>query len=106
MYRSALNKFTELLAEGHGNDAMRDIDAILDDRDVSQTKRMDLVISRIAQGAFRQKLLTYWQACSVNRYRDTGLLVASHIKPWRNCTSTERLGLFNGLLLTQLGQGV
>ena len=100
MYSSALNKFTDFLAEGHGNDAMRDIDAILNDRDVSQTERMDLVMSRIGQGTFRQKLLTYWQACSVTGYRDTSLLVASHIKPWRNCTSTERLDLFNGLSLT------
>ncbi|MES2841287.1 MAG: HNH endonuclease [Pseudomonadota bacterium] len=100
MYSSALNKFTEYLAEGHGTDAASDIDAILEDDGLSKTERVDLVMSRIGQGAFRQKLLTYWQACAVTGYRDTGLLVASHIKPWRDCTSAERLNPYNGLLLT------
>lgn len=100
MYSSALNKFTEYLAEGHGNDAASDIDAILEDDGLSKTERVDLVMSRIGQGAFRQKLLTYWLACAVTGYRDTGLLVASHIKPWRDCTSAERLNPYNGLLLT------
>ncbi|MDZ4397644.1 HNH endonuclease signature motif containing protein [Hydrogenophaga sp.] len=100
MYSSALNKFTEYLAEGHGNDAASDIDAILEDEGLSKTERVDLVMSRIGQGAFRQKLLNYWQACAVTGYRDTGLLVASHIKPWRDCTSAERLNPYNGLLLT------
>ncbi|MDP3810484.1 MAG: HNH endonuclease signature motif containing protein [Hydrogenophaga sp.] len=100
MYSSALNKFTEYLAEGHGNDAAVDIDVILEDDGLSKTERVDLVMSRIGQGKFRQKLLTYWQACAVTGYRDTGLLVASHIKPWRDCTSAERLNLYNGLLLT------
>ncbi len=100
MYSSALNKFTEYLAEGHGNDAASDIDAILEDDGLSKKERVDLVMSRIGQGAFRQKLLTYWQACAVTGYRDTGLLVASHIKPWRDCTSAERLNPYNGLLLT------
>jgi putative restriction endonuclease len=100
MYSSALNKFTEYLAEGHGNDAATDIDAILENEGLSTTERVDLVMSRIGQGAFRQKLLTYWQACAVTGYRDTGLLVASHIKPWRDCTSSERLNPYNGLLLT------
>jgi putative restriction endonuclease len=100
MYSSALNKFTEYLAEAHGNDAATDIDAILEDESLSKTERVDLVMSRIGQGAFRQKLLTYWQACAVTGYRDTGLLVASHIKPWRDCTSSERLNPYNGLLLT------
>lgn len=100
MYSSALNKFSEYLSEGHGNDAASDIDAILDNDDLSKTERVNLVMSRIGQGAFRQKLLSYWRACAVTGYRDTGLLVASHIKPWRDCTSAERLDPYNGLLLT------
>lgn len=100
MYSSALNKFAEYLAEGHDNCAESDIDAILEDGGLSKTERVDLVLSRIGQGVFRQKLLNHWQACSVTGYRDTSLLVASHIKPWRMCTSGERLNPFNGLLLT------
>lgn len=100
MYSSALNKFAEYLAEGFGSDVETDIDAILSDPELSTTERLELVKSRVGQGAFRQKLLTYWQCCAVTGYPDTGLLVASHIKPWRACSSTERLDPFNGLLLT------
>lgn len=100
MYSSALSKFTEYLAEGYGNDVESDISAIMDDEGLNKTERVDLVKSRIGQGTFRQKLLLYWQACAVTGYRDTGLLVASHIKPWRECTSVERLDPYNGLLLT------
>jgi len=77
-----------------------DIDAILDDSTVSPTERHDLVKCRIGQGTFRQKLIAYWKACAVTGYKDTGLLVASHIKPWRACNNAERLNPFNGLLLT------
>jgi len=100
MYSGALVKFAEYLAEGHEGDIETDIDAILEDSAVSSTERHDLVKCRIGQGTFRQKLIAYWTACAVTGYEDTGLLVASHIKPWRACTNAERLNPFNGLLLT------
>lgn len=100
MYSSALVKFAEYLAVGYAGDVETDIDSILDDPAVSPTERHDLVKCRIGQGTFRQKLIAYWKACAVTGYRDTGLLVASHIKPWRACTNAERLNPFNGLLLT------
>lgn len=100
MYSSALVKFAEYLAEGYAGDVETDIDFILDDTTVSPTERHDLVKCRIGQGTFRQRLIAYWKACAVTGYKDTGLLVASHIKPWRACTNEERLNPFNGLLLT------
>ena len=100
MYSSALVKFAEYLAEGYAGDVESDIDAILDDSAISPTERHDLVKCRIGQGTFRQKLIAYWKSCTVTGYKDTGLLVASHIKPWRSCTNAERMNPFNGLLLT------
>lgn len=100
MYSSALVKFAEYLAEGYAGDVETDIDVILDDPTVTTTERSDLVKCRIGQGTFRQKLIAYWKACAVTGYKDLGLLVASHIKPWRACTDAERLNPFNGLLLT------
>lgn len=100
MYSSALAKFADYLAEGYDGDVETDIDAILDDSAISATERHELVKCRIGQGTFRQKLIAYWQACAVTGYKGTGLLVASHIKPWRACSNAERLNPFNGLLLT------
>lgn len=100
MYSGALVKFAEYLSEGYAGDVETDIDSILDDSTISSTERHDLVKCRIGQGTFRQKLIAYWKACAVTGYKDTGLLVASHIKPWRASTNAERLNPFNGLLLT------
>lgn len=100
MYSSAITKFAEYLGEGFGSDVEADIDAILNDTNLSKTERLNLVKSRIGQGTFRQKLLKYWKTCAATGFKDTSMLVASHIKPWRACSNEERLDPFNGLLLT------
>lgn len=100
MYSNALVKFAEYLSENYVTGIETDIDTILDDLTISSTDRRDLVKCRMGQGTFRQKLIAYWQACAVTGYKDTGFLVASHIKPWRICNDSERLNPFNGLLLT------
>jgi predicted restriction endonuclease len=40
-----------------------------------------------------------WGCCAVTEVDDTALLVASHIKPWRDCSNSERLDPYNGFLL-------
>ena len=98
MYSNALNKFSEYLAEGFVNDVETDIDSILK-QDVAETEKSALLLTRIGQGSFRQKLITYWNGCAITKYKDCSLLVASHIKPWRASSNSERLDCFNGLLL-------
>lgn len=100
MYSAALAQFSKYLADGHGGDVEEDIDQILSDPGLDATERLNLVKSRIGQGVFRQKVLAHWRVCAVTGFKDTNLLVASHIKPWRSCNSLERLDQFNGLLLT------
>ena len=99
-FSCALSKYSEYLAEGYGSDREFDIDSILEDKDLSNTERINLVKSRIGQGTFRQKLISYWSACAITGLKDTSLLVASHIKPWRASNNGERLNAFNGLLLS------
>jgi putative restriction endonuclease len=100
MYSSALAKFSEYLSEGFDNDLDSDIDDLLDNDNLTTTERRNLVKSRIGQGIFRQRLLAYWKKCAVTGFEDTCLLLASHIKPWRVSSNSERLDKFNGLLLT------
>lgn len=99
MYGAALRKFAEYLSEGFSNDLAADIDTILDNVEIHETEKSELVKSRIGQGKFRQRLLSYWDSCAVTGFRDPNLLVASHIKPWRVCNDAERLDPYNGLLL-------
>lgn len=55
--------------------------------------------SRVGQGKFKTSLQKYWKVCAVTGIYVTGLLRASHIKPWALATPKERLDPFNGLLL-------
>ena len=100
MYSSALVKYEEYLAESFGSDIEGDLDSIISSTDLSNTEKLSLVRARIGQGTFRQKVLQHWKTCAVTGFRDTSLLVASHIKPWRASNNTERLDPFNGLMLS------
>lgn len=67
--------------------------------ELSETEKTALVKQRIGQGLFRQRLIVRWSTCALTGC--TQLLVASHIVPWRECTTAQqRLGVQNGLLLT------
>lgn len=62
-----------------------------------------MVIQRIGQDIFRDALMNYWGGlCPLTGITEPGLLRASHIQPWANCTDAERLDVHNGLLLSAL----
>jgi putative restriction endonuclease len=65
------------------------------------TEAERLVVQRVGQEVFRDRLLDYWEGrCAVTGLAVPELLRASHIKPWGDCESdAERLDVFNGLLL-------
>jgi hypothetical protein len=66
------------------------------------TEAVRLVVQRVGQDIFRSSLIEYWNGkCAVTGLDVLGLLRASHIKRWADCESdTERLDVFNGLLLS------
>ncbi|MBL0934827.1 MAG: HNH endonuclease [Rhizobiaceae bacterium] len=68
------------------------------------TEAERLVVRRIGQDIFRDRLLAYWRGCCpLTGITDRSLLRASHIVPWAACvTDTERLDVHNGLLLSAL----
>ncbi|RLD06484.1 MAG: hypothetical protein DRI56_07950 [Chloroflexota bacterium] len=67
---------------------------------LSDTEREAIVKSRIGQGQFRKHLINYWSAGAVTDCAELKLLRSSHIKPWKNSNNTERLDIYNGLLLS------
>lgn len=69
-------------------------------KDLPETEREAVVKSRIGQGEFRKRLVEYWSECAVTGCGESRLLKASHIKPWRDSDNSERINVFNGLLLT------
>ena len=68
------------------------------------TEAERLVVQRIGQDIFRERLMTYWQGrCPLTGIADAALLRASHIIPWKDCPDdAERLTIHNGLLLSAL----
>jgi hypothetical protein len=68
------------------------------------TEAERLVVQRIGQDIFRDRLMDYWRRrCPLTGISDAALLRASHIIPWAECeTDAERLNVHNGLLLSAL----
>lgn len=71
----------------------------INDLELSETEKKNLINCRIGQGDFRKNLIHYWGGCSVTKHKKIDILVASHIKPWKNSTNNERLDKYNGFLL-------
>lgn len=99
MYRAALRAYGEFLKDSADYEVQQDLEAINQDVTLSQTQKRVMQNARLGQGKFRAGLMSYWNGCAVTGYPSLGLLVASHIKPWKEAGPAERLDHFNGLLL-------
>lgn len=74
--------------------------AINNRTDIGSTEKQCLVNARRGQGIYRQNLCRFESACRLTGVSDATHLRASHIKPWRFSTDTEKLDGNNGLLLS------
>lgn len=78
----------------------QDLTAIDKDSNVAPTTKRALVDARLGQGKFRKDVLQSWEnCCSVTGSMVLAAIRASHIKPWRESSNTERLDPNNGLPL-------
>ena len=67
---------------------------------IPETQRIQLSKARVGQGLFRNRVMLLDPSCRVTGVRDPRLLIASHIKPWRECSNEERLDGHNGIMLS------
>ncbi len=79
---------------------IKDIEKIINSKIPISTENPNLIKCRIGQGLFRENLIALWKGCSVTKFENVEILIASHIKPWSKSSNEERLDVFNGLLLT------
>ena len=102
-FRSGLHKFLDFLKfdfEKQNNDKiMLDIENINKSVSLTVTEKEMVVQARIGQGYFRQNLIKYWGCCAISGCKMKDILIASHIKPWKDSDNKERIDCFNGLLL-------
>lgn len=68
--------------------------------DIGETQKQQLVLARRGQGVFKANVRLNEAKCRMTGLDDPQYLIASHIKPWRDCTDREKLDGCNGLLLS------
>ncbi|UVK51567.1 HNH endonuclease [Mesorhizobium sp. AR02] len=74
---------------------------INEDLTLEDTVKKSVIQARRGQGKFRANVETIERSCRLTGVTNPSLLIASHITPWRLCSSAqERLDGMNGLLLT------
>lgn len=102
-FRAGLNKFLAFVnsdyKKKYDDSIIAELDKIQTSDKLKPTEKESIIQSRIGQGSFRRQLLKYWHGCSVSSCNLFDILIASHIKPWRDANNFERLDVYNGLLL-------
>lgn len=84
------------------NDVLTDVKAILSNQNIQDTEKEILIKARIKQSDYRKRLLAVWDGkCAVTGCAAEKFLIASHIKPWRECKkqAEQCLDENNGLML-------
>lgn len=81
-------------------EVLDDIHRIEDDAMIPETQRLQLAKARIGQGLFRKRVMLVDPQCRVTGVDDPRLLIASHIKPWRDSSNVERINGYNGIMLS------
>ncbi len=79
---------------------LEELHQIESDPAVPVTQRDQLARARIGQGLFRKRVILLDQVCRVTGVGDKRVLIASHIKAWKDSTNAERISGFNGVLLS------
>lgn len=81
-------------------DKCEDERAIENNNELSETEKRTLVLARRGQGKFRSDVIDRNKCCPFTGITDPRLLIASHIKPWRESNNQQRLDGNNGFALT------
>jgi hypothetical protein len=85
--------------------ALKEIDdaierEVYNEKGIESTIQQRFLNARLGQNTFKRNVYDFEKSCRLTKIVTPGLLVASHIKPWRLCsTALERLDGANGLLL-------
>lgn len=75
-----------------------EIDAEVDSIQLQGEEREAVVRVRVNQGIFREELLKRYGKCILCGIKKRELLIASHIKPWKDSESEEKVDVDNGFL--------
>jgi len=102
-FKSALRKYRKFLNSDFRRQqeetVLSEIRKVESDAAMTETERKAITRARVGQGKFREDLISYWHGCSISAFPRYEILIASHIRPWKEADNFQRLDVFNGLLL-------
>jgi len=78
---------------------IQDETKLIDFSTIDKTEKETIVKNRIGQNIFRENLIRIYGNCIICGLKNAQILRASHIKPWSECSNSERVNYNNGLLL-------
>jgi putative restriction endonuclease len=89
----------------HFEDIDRDMQEMAEEErivnsDMTKTQRNQLIQARVGQGLFRMNVEKIETQCRITGLADRRVLIASHIKSWKDSTNGERLDGHNGFLMS------
>ncbi|PRH81908.1 HNH endonuclease [Arenimonas caeni] len=73
---------------------------VQNNKSIPETDRLAVILARRGQGKFKENVLKREHRCRITLVDRIEHLRASHCKPWRDASNSERLDGENGLLLT------
>lgn len=96
-------RLLESTVDNESSDLEIDLQALESDPQIpNETERAELRKARIGQGKFKSNTIRMWGGeprCALTGVTVPQLLIASHIKPWRESDNVERLAGWNGIIL-------
>lgn len=93
-------KLFSLLTSDESPSVKNEVNSIQNNNRIKKSDKIQLINARIGQGKFRKELIEELQSCPFTGINDSRLLIASHIKPWKDSNNKDRLSTKNGLLLS------
>jgi hypothetical protein len=84
----------------YDKEILQDIFAVEHDDSLRETQRVQLAKARVGQGLFRNRVMLLDPSCRVTGVTDSRVLIASHIKPWKESSNAERVSGYNGIMLS------
>jgi hypothetical protein len=84
----------------YDREILQDIHAVEHDDTLRETQRVQLAKARVGQGLFRNRVMLLDPSCRVTGVTDSRVLIASHIKPWKESSNAERVSGYNGIMLS------
>lgn len=99
-YYFKLNLGATELVEMQEKEAEDRVQQRIEDSRLGETEKETVIKARVGQGKYRKRLLKEISYCPFTLVDDEHLLIASHIKPWKDSTNPEKKDPKNGFIFT------